>query len=209
MAATRQSRKRKRATVNQRRLVDSLMEMKVEIRLSQKQLLQVIQKCIGEEADLVSELVQQELKCNGYHAHRLHGCTTCNDFIWLQSEKMPCPNCNDSEGRYDDEGNAQEEVFYFALLPRLATMYSDIEWRRTLSYPDTRPRRHTHRSDVFDGTEYKRLLRTAGACEHFITFAHVADAVASNKRMSRSILPGILRFVNVALAITTVTVSIS
>jgi len=208
MAATRRSRKRKRATVNQRRLVDSLIQMKMESSLSQKQLLQVIQKCIGEEADLVSELVQQELKCNGYHAHRLHGCTRCNDFIWLCSEKMPCPNCKDSEGRYDDEGNAQEEVFYFALLPRLAKMYSDIEWRRTLSYPETRPRRHTHSSDVFDGTEYKWLRRTTGACEHFITFAHVADAVSSNKRMSRSILPGILRFVNVALAIT-VTVSIS
>lgn len=82
MAATRRSRKRKRATVNQRRLVDSLIQMKMESSLSQKQLLQVIQKCIGEEADLVSELVQQELKCNGYHAHRLHGCTRCNDFIY-------------------------------------------------------------------------------------------------------------------------------
>ena len=200
MATTRRSRrrKRKRATGKQEGVVNSLIRMKSSVKLSEKQLLQVIQNCIGEEADLIAELVRQELKCNnGYHAHRLHGCTTCNDFIWLQSENTPCPNCNSSNGRYDDAGNAREEVFYFALLPRLATMYRDIQWRRTLNYPDTRPVRRTQRADVFDGTEYKRLRRAVGQCDHFITFAHVADAVSANKRMSRSILPGMLRFANV------------
>ena len=170
--------------------------MKVTSRLSEKQLLSVINNMHAEEAKLIAQLVKQELKLNnGYHAHRLHGCTTCNDFIWLQSETMPCPNCNNSHGRYDDAGNPTEEVFYFGLLPRLEAMYNDIEWREMLSYPDTRPIRRTQRSDVFDGTKYKRLRRAVGQCDHFITFSHVADAVSSNKRLSRSILPGILRFV--------------
>ena len=195
--ATRRSRKRKRVTAKLKRSVSDLIRMKVTSKLSEKQLLSVIQNMHSKEAELIAQLVKQELKhSNGNQAHRLHGCTTCNDFIWLQSETMPCPNCNNSNGRYDDVGNPLEEVFYFGLLPRLATMYNDLEWRKMLSYPDTRPRRRTQRSDVFDGIEYKRLRRAAGQCDHFVTFAHVADAVSSNKRMSRSILPGILRFVH-------------
>ena len=180
----------------QTRVVDSLIHMKVAQKLSEKQMQQVIQNCVGEDAELITELVRQELKNNGYHAHRLHGCTTCEDFIWLHSENISCPNCNDTEGRYDGEGNALQEVFYFELLPRLEQMYSNVAWRQTLCYPNQRPVRRRARSDVFDGTEYKRLRRAAGQCDHFISFAHVADAVSSNKKMSRSVLPGILRLVN-------------
>ena len=200
MIKKRPSRKRKRkvtvrpVTVKQKRLINTLIRVKVSNKLSQKQLQHVIENCIDEKADFIAALIRQELN-NGYHAHRLHGCTTCNDFIWLQTEKMCCPNCNNSNGRYDDDGNALEEVFYFPLLPRLTIMYRDTEWRRSLLYPETRPRRTTSRSDVFDGTEYKRLRREVGQCEHFITFAHVADAFSANKRMSRSILPAILRLV--------------
>ena len=194
MAARR--RKRKRSANQHRRLVDELISMKVKNKLSEKQLLQVIHNMHTEDADAITKLVRDELKHNGYHAHRLHGCTTCNDFIWLHSEKIPCQNCNNDAGRYDAAGNPLEEVFYFALLPRLAQMYRDSQWRRTLTYPDSRPIRRTQRADVFDGTEYKRLRRAAGRCEYFVTFAHVADAVSSNKRMSRSILPGILSILN-------------
>ena len=193
----KKNRKRKRVvTVDQKRLVNSFVRLKVTNKLSRKQLQRVIDSCVDEEeAEFIAKLVRQELN-NGYHAHRLHGCTTCNDFIWVYSEVIICPNCNNSNGRYDDEGNALEEVFYFPLLPRLNAMYRDAEWRRSLLYPETRPRRATQRSDVFDGAEYKRLRRSVGRCEHFVTFAHVADAVSSNKRMSRSILPAILRFVS-------------
>lgn len=181
-------------TNKQQRLVEKLIRMKVASKLSNKQLLQVIDNWVGEETELTAKLVRQQL-ANGYCAHRLHGCTTCNDFIWLDQEKIVCPNCNNSNGRYDDAGNPLQEVFYFALLPRLETMYRDAEWRRSLLYPETRPRRSTQRSDLFDGTVYKRLRRSVGRCDHFVTFAHVADAVSANKRMSRSILPVMLRFV--------------
>ena len=97
--------------------------------------------------------------------------------------------------RYDSAGNPAQEVFYFPLLPRLASMYQDEEWRHALTYPDTRPGRNNNRSDVFDGLVYKRLRASAGQCDHFIAFAHCADAVAANKRMSRSILPVNLRCV--------------
>ena len=191
----RRKRKRKsRVAVKQERLVNTLIRMKVVSRLSNKQLQEVIDNFTEEESELLAKLVRKEL-ADGYQAHRLHGCTTCNDFVWIHSETMDCPNCGNSDGRYDDKGNVKEEVFYFALLPRLEKMYQDAGWRHSLMYPETRPRRATQRSDVFDGTEYKRLRRTVGECDHFVTFAHVADAVSSNKRMSRSVLPGILRFV--------------
>lgn len=197
----RRKRKRKsRVTAKQQRLVNALIRMKVASNLSQKQLLDVINNFVDEEeSKFLTKLVRKEF-ADGYRAHRLHGCTTCNDFVWIHSETMDCPNCANSDGRYDVEGNAQEEVFYFALLPRLEKMYEDAEWRHSLLYPDNRPRRATQRSDVFDGTEYKRLRRTVGQCDHFVTFAHVADAVSSNKRMSRSVLPGILRFVTTNFA---------
>ena len=96
--------------------------------------------------------------------------------------------------RYDSDGNPIQEVFYFPLLPRLEDMYEDDEWRRALTYPDTRPRRDVNtRSDVFDGKVYKRLCASAGNCKHFVSLAHCADAVSANKRMSRSILPVNLR----------------
>ena len=194
MATTRRHKKRKRSTTTEQRL-KSLMRLKSSGKLSDKQLMQVIQNCIGEDVEQIQKLVRSELR-NGYRAHRLHGCTTCNRFIWMATENIACPNCQDSNGRFDQDGNPLEEVFYFSLLSRLESMYLDQEWRRTLEYPDTRHKRYTQRSDVFDGTEYRRLRRAAGECDHFITFSHVADAVSSNKRMSRSILPGILSVVN-------------
>lgn len=103
--------------------------------------------------------------------------------------------------RYDSAGNPVQEVFYFPLLDRLATMYKDKEWRHALTYPDTRRRRAAGtRSDYFDGKIYKRLRSAAGPCEHFIAFAHCADAVAANKRMSRSILPINLRCVTASIS---------
>ena len=185
----------------QKRLVEQLIRTKVSSQLSNKQLIELIETWVDEDSKSIAKLVRKELD-NGYCAHRLHGCTTCNDFVWLEHEKIVCHNCNHSRGRYDDAGNPLEEVFYFALLPRLETMYRDAEWRHSLLYPETRPRRVTQRSDVFDGTEYKRLRRTVGRCDHFVAFAHVADAVSANKKMSRSILPIMLRLVPPTLTLT-------
>ena len=74
-------------------------------------------------------------------------------------------------------------------------MYQDKEWRNALTYPDIQRRSVSGtRSDYFHGKIYKQLRATAGPCDHFISFAHCADAVAANKRMSRSILPINLRY---------------
>ena len=96
--------------------------------------------------------------------------------------------------RYDAAGVPKQEVFYFELLPRLKQMYKDKEWQLAISYPDERPRRFYSRSDVFDGRVYKRLRRGAGRCKDFISFGYCADAIQVDKRMSRNVLPGILRY---------------
>ena len=98
--------------------------------------------------------------------------------------------------RYDSDGNPKQQVFYFPLLPRLVEMYKDEDWRHALRYPERRPKRDADtRADVFDGLVYKRLCVSVGRCQYFIAFAHCVDAVAANKRMSRSILPVNLRCV--------------
>lgn len=76
-------------------------------------------------------------------------------------------------------------------------MYKDKEWRHALTYPEKRPQRERNScSDVFDGLVYQRLRANAGRCKHFIAFAHCADAVSANKRISRSILPINLSILN-------------
>ena len=98
--------------------------------------------------------------------------------------------------RYDLSGAPKQEVFYFPLLPRLEQMYKDEEWRRALQYPKSRPRRFYGRSDIFDGTVYKRLRRGAGNCEDFLALGACADAIMIDKRQSRSVLPFILSVFN-------------
>lgn len=96
--------------------------------------------------------------------------------------------------RYNSVGNPAQEVFYFPLLSRLEEMYKDEGWRHSLTYPDKQPRGSTKtRTDFFDSLVYKRLRASAAGCKHFISFAHCADAVSANKRISRSILPVNLR----------------
>lgn len=103
--------------------------------------------------------------------------------------------------RYDSEGVPKEEVFYFELMPRLEEMYKDDEWKRAIRYPDERPRRFYSRSDVFDGTVYKALKRGAGRCVDFLVLGYCADAIQVDKRMSRNVLPGILRCVHTCVYI--------
>ena len=64
-----------------------------------------------------------------------------------------------------------------------------------IKYPDERPRRFYSRSDVFDGTVYKRLRRGA-RCEYFLALGYCADAIQVDKRMTRNILPAILSICN-------------
>ena len=192
------SRKRGR-TSNRRRLVDKIIQLKVDCNFSKDQLIQIIRfKETPEEAEKLEKLVDKELR-RCYCAYRLHGCSQCNAFIWFAEDNHPCTNCHNQDGRYDKHGNPVQDVFYFPLLPRLHEMYKDEEWRHALTYPDTRPVGRGPRArvaDVFDGLVYKRLRASAGDCSHFVSFAHCADAVSANKRMSRSILPVNLSVLN-------------
>ena len=126
---------------------------------------------------------------------RLHGCKSCDSFIWLHDENIPCAHCGDQNGRYKESGDPLEEVFYFPVLPRLESMYKSAEWRKAISYPEERPKRRDHRlrSDIFDGTEYRRLRREVGDCENFLALGYCADSIPADKRLKRSVLPGILR----------------
>ena len=110
---------------------------------------------------------------------------------------MDCPNCGNQDGRYDGKGDPLQEVFYFPILPQLESMYRDAEWRKALEYPDERPNRcdRRARSDVFDGTEYRRL-RSGVECDHFVALSFCADAIPADKRIKRSILPGITNVQN-------------
>ena len=186
-------RKRRRRDPFSQSFVDRVIKTKIACKLNAKQIRTIIRQLTGDST--LNKLVCKELDSNGYHGYRLHGCITCDNFIWMEGENIPCPNCHNQDGRYNSDGPAQE-VFYFPLLPRLKQMYRDEEWRICLSYPDDRPQRRRNRSDIFDGTVYKRLRALVGDCDHFITLGYCADAIASNKRMSRSVLPGILTVLN-------------
>ena len=209
-------RKRKRVAPSRASgLVERLIKLKVKCNFSVKQLQQILDLYQPSEAKSISKLIRKQLR-EDYSAYRLHGCSQCEEYIWIASENQPCDVCQNQDGRsvqaicyeiivinyyvctyrYDSAGNPVQEVFYFPLLDRLAKMYEDKEWRQALAYPDTRRRRAAGtRSDYFDGKIYKRLRASAGQCDHFIALAHCADAVAANKRMSRSILPVNLRCV--------------
>ena len=208
--------KRKRAAPSRTSgLVERLIKLKVKCNFSVKQLQEIVDLYQPSEAKTIAKLIRKQLR-EDYSAYRLHGCSQCEEYIWITGENHPCGVCQNQDGRsvqfamkslkinyyactyrYDSAGNPVQEVFYFPLLDRLSKMYEDEEWRQALAYPDTRRRRAAGtRSDYFDGKIYKRLRASAGQCDHFIALAHCADAVAANKRMSRSILPVNLRCVD-------------
>ena len=199
-----------------RSVVNRAVKIKVKHNFSFEQLKDVLKMYHREEAATIMQLVKQEFADEGYFAHRIHGCAGCDNFMWLHHEHMDCPHCNNSDGRYltslksrylltsipptntlryDDAGAPKQEVFYFPLLPRLTKMYQNEEWRRSIMYPEERPRRLYSRSDVFDGTVYKQLRRDAGRCDHFLSLSYCADGIPADKRMARKVLPGIMRYV--------------
>ena len=189
---------RKRVKTNED--IYRLVDLKVNCDLSNNQLQRIVNVYHPKESVFVNKMIREEFrfqkKSKGVTYHRLHGCVTCDSFLWTHDENFPCDNCGDQGGRYDENGDPKEEVFYFPILPRLESMYLDPEWRKSIEYPDSRPRRDNpnSRSDVFDGTEYRRLRDGVGDCDHFITLGYCADGIPADKQMKRSILPGVLRF---------------
>ena len=93
-----------------------LIQTKVSCQLSKKQLDNVIEGCVGEESLLMKELVKQEIRARGLHAYRLHGCAQCDEFFWIEGENMPCPNCNNLDGRFDIDCNDYYYLFLFLLV---------------------------------------------------------------------------------------------
>ena len=81
--------------------VDRILKLKVKYNFSADQLRKFVHEMYNrEEAEVILLLIRKEFKNDGYSAHRLHGCAGCDDFIWLYSETMVCPNCNNLDGRY-------------------------------------------------------------------------------------------------------------
>ena len=76
-----------------------ISQMKVKWNLSHKQLKEFVSIFNAVEAATILQLVQKDLKDEGYHAIRLHGCAGCEEYIWIKSESHICPNCNDIDGR--------------------------------------------------------------------------------------------------------------
>ena len=154
-----------------------LIRLKVKCDLSNKQLQHVLDLYHPGESVFLSKLLAQQFRaqkqCKSVDCYRLHGCITCDSFIWSHNEDMPCPNCGNQDGRYCNSGDPRQEVFYFPILPRLEAMYRQVEWRKTLEYPGKRPNRRDRRwrSDVFDGTAYKRL-RSGVICDHFVVLSY-------------------------------------
>ena len=91
--------KRKRvATSRASGLVDRLIEMKVKCNFSVKQLQNIISLYKPSEVKCIGKLIRKELR-EDYRAYRLHGCSQCEDFIWIAGENQPCDNCQNQDGR--------------------------------------------------------------------------------------------------------------
>lgn len=83
------------------KVISRIIKLKVKYNLSAEHLRNfVVEMYSLEEADVILRLVRKSFKSDGFCAHRLHGCAGCNDFIWIHSETMVCPNCNNMNGRY-------------------------------------------------------------------------------------------------------------
>lgn len=81
------------------RVIERLIKMKVKCNFSAGQLKEIMSLYETEEAQLIKKIVQKELRQN-YSAIRLHGCSTCEDFVWIAGENMDCDNCHNQAGRY-------------------------------------------------------------------------------------------------------------
>ena len=93
-------RKRSRASFTGGRLsvIERIINMKAKCNFSAKQLKHIISLYEPEEADLILKIVNRELRQN-YSAFRLHGCSQCDDFVWLAGENRDCDICHNQDGR--------------------------------------------------------------------------------------------------------------
>ena len=79
-------------------LIERLIQLKVKCNFSVKQLQQVISLYQPSEEKTISKLVRKELR-EDYSAYRLHGCSQCEEYIWIAGEKQPCDVCQNQDGR--------------------------------------------------------------------------------------------------------------
>lgn len=87
--------KRKRSRTD---IVERLIRMKVKCNFSAEQLKQISGLYEAKDADEMLKIVRTELRHN-YSAFRLHGCSQCEEFIWIAGEKMDCDICQNQVGR--------------------------------------------------------------------------------------------------------------
>ena len=193
----RRKRKRRQAVdVKKSKQIDRIMNLKVKHNMSDAEMEDIVRTTCEseEEADEILRIVRKQFRA-GYCAIRLHGCEGCEDYFWLYKENHDCPICGNSAGRYKTGGEPTQEVFYFPVMTRLEQMYKSEDWRHAIRYPERRPKRYA-RSDVFDGSVYKKLRRDAGKCDDFLAIGYCADGIPADKRISRTILPGIASILN-------------
>ena len=79
-------------------VVERLIKMKVHCNFSNKQLQEIIKLYEPEDAQFIKKTVQKELRQN-FRAFRLHGCCTCEEFIWIVGETIDCEICGNQAGR--------------------------------------------------------------------------------------------------------------
>ena len=80
-------------------VAERLLKMKVQCNFSAAQLKSIISLYKPADAELIEKVVNKELRQN-YSVFRLHGCSRCEDFIWIAGENMDCYNCNNQDGRF-------------------------------------------------------------------------------------------------------------
>ena len=82
------SRKRKRDCAGGRgRVVERLIQLKVKFNFSVRQLKEIISLYEPKETELIGKAVIKELR-QKYSAFRLHGCSQCDDYIWISAENQ-------------------------------------------------------------------------------------------------------------------------
>jgi len=100
-----------------------------------------------------------ELSATNYHC-----CTqSCVAFTGPHANLTTCPRCN--RPRYHSDGTSPRKVFqYIPLIPRLLAFFLNRELNermqyRTKGHPQAKRESGGHKTDIFDGTHYRGLLK--------------------------------------------------
>ena len=80
----------------------------------------------------------------------LHGCVgeDCDHVFGDKCEAEYCPKCNTC--RYDEDGEANETVFYFPLKERLQALVRAERYRHILNFEHRRKQNSDYFTDVYD-----------------------------------------------------------